>query len=148
MNEAAIRRQIEVLELVERMQKPFDISIVVDHNRSCGTTACALGWMAILGDWPGLKPSAYCPGGAVEYNGQIALFDAFEGVFGINAGTAYFIFMPQAEDWGMSPEEIQPKHVIHRLRMLLETGEERFLVEMHRQQAEGFEWPETEGAAQ
>lgn len=145
MNVENIQKQIAVLEQFEKVGRKFHLAVYINHE--CGTTACAVGWLAISGVVPGLHPSkdeTFLTHGIVfddgtnhwhDHQAIKKVFDFREALPGLH-DAADFIFFAGIFTWGKDADEITPRDVVERLRLLLDLGEVEFIRKMETEWAE------------
>jgi len=123
MNREALKQLIRVLEEVETLQKPLDMSVWMrTSTHTCGTAGCALGYAA-KDSWFNDRnlhlEEAPCdaafPVLGEELDSPVG-FEAAELLFSISPEQTLYIF--DASYYHQNP--ILPSHVIARVRELLE----------------------------
>lgn len=121
MNRARLERLILILEDVEKNNRYFDMS---EWTTECGTASCAMGYAAVdpIFNLEGLSLYESYFGDALQYvpsyNGVIG-YSAAVVFFEITMDDAEYLFAPSSYNEDGEYFEAEPKHVIARIRELL-----------------------------
>lgn len=117
MNKRCLLRASEVLESIPSKEGHFRMESW-GADLECGFTGCAVGWLAHLGTFPGLKLCSLPPGRYfLEYK-SLRGFRAVGALFGVSSSEAKLLF-----DSYSYPAKVTPKQVAKTLREFVEDRE-------------------------